>query len=130
MRLGRVILFAKDVSSLGAFYRDVLGLAAVETTHDPAEWTVLATGGAELALHRVPDPWNAELEITDPPAVRHGSPHKPVFVVDDLLATRDRLLACGVVALDTGPANPPGRLLRCDFVDPEGNVFQVSGPDG
>jgi catechol 2,3-dioxygenase-like lactoylglutathione lyase family enzyme len=130
MRLGRVILFAKDVARLGAFYRDVLGFAAVETGHEAAEWMLLETGGAELALHRVPDPWNAGIEITDPPSVRHASPHKPVFVVDDLRAIRDRLLARGVVALDTGPANPPGELLRCDFVDLEGNVFQISGPGG
>jgi catechol 2,3-dioxygenase-like lactoylglutathione lyase family enzyme len=130
MHLGRVILFAKDVSRLGDFYREVMGFAAVATEHDSDEWLLLDTGGAELALHRVPDPWNEAIEITDPPAVRHGSPHKPVFVVEDLVATRDRLLARGVVALDPGVVNPPGRLVRCDFVDAEGNVFQVSGPTG
>jgi catechol 2,3-dioxygenase-like lactoylglutathione lyase family enzyme len=123
-----VILFAKDVARLGAFYTDVVGFTAVETEHDPREWLLLDTGGVELALHRVPDPWNGEIEVTEPPAVRHGSPHKPVFVVDDVVATRERLLALGVVALDTGPVNPPGRLVRCDFVDVEGNVFQISGP--
>jgi hypothetical protein len=32
--------------------------------------------------------------------------------------------------LATGEANPPGELVRCDFVDVEGNVFQISGPSG
>jgi catechol 2,3-dioxygenase-like lactoylglutathione lyase family enzyme len=125
-----VILFAKDVRRLGAFYQEVLGLSAIATDHDPDEWLLLDTGGAELALHRVPDPWNAGLEVTDPPEPRHGSPHKPVFVVDDVVAAREHLLARGVVALDSGPENPPGRLVRCDFVDVEGNIFQVSGPTG
>ncbi len=93
VRLGRVILFAKDVRRLGAFYQDVLGLSVIATDHDPDEWLLLDTGGAELALHRVPDPWNAGLEITDPPQPRHGSPHKAVFVVDDVVATREQLLA-------------------------------------
>jgi predicted enzyme related to lactoylglutathione lyase len=130
VRLGRVILFAKDVPRLGAFYQDVVGFTAIATDRDPDEWLVLDTGGAELALHRVPDPWNAGVEIADPPEPRHGSPHKPVFVVDDIVATRERLLARGVVALDTGPVNPPGQLVRCDFVDAEGNIFQISGPTG
>lgn len=130
MRLGRVIPFAKDAPRLGAFYQDVLGLTAIATEHDPDEWVLLDTGGAELALHRVPDPGNAGIAITDPPEPRHGLPHKPVFVVDDVVATRERLLARGVVALDTGPVNPPGRLVRCDFVDVEGNTFQISSPTG
>jgi catechol 2,3-dioxygenase-like lactoylglutathione lyase family enzyme len=128
MRLARVIMFAKDVARLGAFYTDVVGFSVVASEHDPREWLLLDTGGAELALHRVPDPWNGEIEITDPPAVRHGSPHKPVFVVDDVAETREQLVARGVVALDAGPVNPTGQLVRCDFVDVEGNVFQIAGP--
>lgn len=129
MPLGRVILFAKDVASLGAYYRDVLGFEPKPTDLASDEWMLFDTGGAELALHRVPDPWNADIKIADPPDVRHGSPHKVVFFVDDVAETRDGLVARGAVVLDNEHLNPPGRLLRCDFVDVEGNIFQITGPD-
>jgi catechol 2,3-dioxygenase-like lactoylglutathione lyase family enzyme len=129
MQLGRVILFAKDVPRLGAFYRHVLGVEPKPTEFPSDEWMLFDTGGAELALHRVPEPWNADIEIADPPDPRHGSPHKIVFVVDDVAAARDELAARGAVVLENEHLNPPGRLLRCDMLDLEGNVFQVTGRD-
>ncbi len=126
MKLSRAILFAKDATQLSAFYRDVLGLQELPSEHPPEEWRAFGTGGSELALHRIPAPWNADVEIDDPPTVRHSSPHKLVFVVDDVAKARDDLVGRGVKPLDHGRLNPPGELLRCDFVDPEGNVFQLA----
>ena len=77
MRLARSILFAKDVPRLTAFYRDMLQLEVHPSEYPPAEWTVLAAGGCELALHRVPDPWNARIEIASAPRPREDTPLKP-----------------------------------------------------
>ncbi len=128
LKLTRSILFAKDVTRLASFYRKALGLRELETEHPTEEWTLFDTGGAQLALHRIPDPWNADIEITDPPRVREGSPHKLVFEVDDMPKWRDALVAAGAISLDSERSNPPGEQLRHDFCDPEGNVFQISLP--
>ena len=116
------------VTSLARFYRKALGLRELETEHPAEEWTLFETGGAQLALHRIPDPWNADIEITDPPRVREGSPHKLVFEVDDIPKWRDALVADGAIAIDSERANPPSELLRHDFSDPKGNVFQITLP--
>jgi catechol 2,3-dioxygenase-like lactoylglutathione lyase family enzyme len=123
--LSRVILFALDVPSLAAFYQQALGLRPLPSEHSPEEWADLGSGGARLALHRVPSPWRDDIDIADPPAVRHGSHHKPVFHVDNLAAACRELDAKGVlraVAADRAD----DELVRCDFVDPEGNVFQLT----
>ncbi len=126
LKMIRSILFAKDVTRLARFYSEALELRELETEHPPEEWTLLDTGGAQLALHRIPDPWRADVEITDPPRVREGSPNKLVFQVDDIPKWRDALVARGAVAIDSTRANPPGELVRHDFADPEGNVFQIA----
>lgn len=121
----RVILFAFDVQALSRFYQEALGLTLLESEHPPEEWAALDAGGMQLALHDIPSPWRENIEIADPPDVRHGSPHKPVFVVADLKAACAELEAKNVPRV--GPPSEPGEeLMRCDFADPEGNVFQLT----
>lgn len=130
MRLARTILFAKEVPKLSAFYCEALGLARLPTEYPPEDWAVLDAGGTQLALHRVPEPWNADIRISDPPQVRSGSPHKMVFEVEDIEKVRGELLARGVPELPSAPADRPESRVRADFVDPEGNVFQITVADG
>ncbi len=125
--LCRVILFAKDMRRMTAFYRDVLGLAPRETDEPIAGWLVLQAGGCELALHQIPEPIAAGIEIDDPPQVRAGTPIKVCFTVDDVAKTWETLVARGVQML-TPPAVEEGVMVRCDGVDPEGNVFQLFRP--
>jgi len=124
--LSRIILFALDVPKLAAFYQEALGLVPLESEHPSEEWMELEAGGARLAFHRIPSPWRDDLEIADSPEARHGSPHKPMFHVDDLEAACDELAARGVGRVGSDETQPPGVRVRCDFVDPEGNVFQLT----
>ncbi len=126
LKMIRSILFAKDVTKLARFYREALELRELETEHPPEEWTLFDTGGAQLALHRIPDPWNADIEITDPPRLREGGAIKLVFQVDDLPKWCEALVARGAIALDSTRSNPAGELVRSDFADLEGNVFQIA----
>jgi len=126
LQLARSILFAKDMSRLTAFYGDSLGLSVLQSEFPPDEWVEFAAGSCNFALHRIPNPWAADVEIEDPPVVRQGAPTKLVFRVEDLEAARATLKQRGVTELDPGVINAPGERVRCDFVDPEGNVFQLS----
>lgn len=128
-QLTRSIIFVKDMTKMTAFYRDVLGLTPQPGELPPEEWLVFDAGPVQLALHRVPEPWNEQVEITDPPVPRSGAPTKLVFLVEDLESARDELVARGVRMTDNPNLNRPGELVRCDFLDPEGNVFQLTVVD-
>jgi catechol 2,3-dioxygenase-like lactoylglutathione lyase family enzyme len=54
--------------------------------------------------------------------VERGAPHGPVFdfLVDDVPATRDRLIAAGCTLIEEDPAVP-----RCYLRDPFGLVFNL-----
>ncbi len=120
----RVILFAKDMDRQTAFYRDVLGLTPCASPHPPSEWVDFDSGGARLALHAIPERYAKNIEISDPPKARGGTPYKPVFRVEDLRAACAELKAAGVPRLF--PNEDEEVSTRADFLDPEGNVFQLT----
>lgn len=101
MKLARVILFARNMAGLTAFYRDVLGLPVKKEE----------TGWVEFegfALHRgSPNPGSTML----------------AFGSEDVAKTRAELVARGAVM---GKVKDFGALVLCDGKDPEGNLFQIS----
>ena len=121
LALRGAILFAKDVPKLAAFYRDAFGLTPEPSEHPPDEWMPLKIGDSQLALHRIPPPWRDGIEIGDPPEPRHSTPIKLVFQTEDVAKLRGELVARGVRMFDLA-ANGE----RCDGVDPEGNIFQLT----
>lgn len=118
MKLGQLILFTHDVDRLAAFYRDVLGLALVES--EPG-WCVLDAGGVHLALHGIPA--HIAGTVSDPPKKREDSSWKPTFLVDDLDATLARLAAAGI-AMSTPKTYGP--RTYADGIDVDGNVIQIA----
>jgi predicted enzyme related to lactoylglutathione lyase len=118
VRLGQLILFTGDVDRLAAFYRDVLGLAVLES--EPG-WCVLDAGGVKLAVHGIPK--EIAGEVSDPPRKREDSYWKPTFVVDDLDATLARLANHGVAM--SAPRTFGPRTFS-DGIDVDGNVFQIA----
>jgi catechol 2,3-dioxygenase-like lactoylglutathione lyase family enzyme len=82
------------------FYEAVLGFPARRVSTDIAGFD---TGAVQLFVER-------------------GSPHGPVFdfLVDDVAATRDRLVAAGCTLIEEDPAVP-----RCYLRDPFGLVFNL-----
>jgi catechol 2,3-dioxygenase-like lactoylglutathione lyase family enzyme len=118
--LNRVILYVQDVDRLAAFYREALGLRAVEEIK--GEWCVLQAGPCQIALHRV----GRAYRVADPASWKVESNAKLVMTVDRPLAgLRAELIAKGVSMREiksypglTGPL--------CDGEDPEGNVFQLA----
>jgi predicted enzyme related to lactoylglutathione lyase len=74
------------------------------------------TGGAVLAIHQA--------EAAGPGgAPRIDTWTKLCFHVDDVAAERVQFVARGVTAREI---HTYGAITFCDFVDPEGNVFQLT----
>lgn len=115
------VIYAKDIRRVSRFYEQVAGL---RVTHAEDDHVVLESTGFQLVLVAVPERLAASIELTDPPRPREDTAIKPVFVVADLAAARDRAPALG------GQLLPPEREWRfqgmrvCDGHDPEGNVVQ------
>jgi predicted enzyme related to lactoylglutathione lyase len=109
----RIILFVKDMPTVAVFYRDVLGLATVESPDDPKEWLEFAAGACTIALHH----GGGETK-------GRSRPPKIVFYSDDVKKARAELIAKGA---KLGPIQSVDNLFQfCDGRDPEGNHFQVS----
>ena len=121
--LGRVMLYAKDLKKMTAFYRDVLGFGVIPSRYDPEEFVVLDVGSAQLCLHQIPEVIARTITITDPPEPRYKVPVKIMFVTEDVETLRERLIARGV-PMGSLQSYPP--LIYCDGPDPEGNIFQIT----
>ena len=77
-----------------------------------------------IVFARDMDAMVAFFRIADPPEARSDAVTKLVFRVDDLAAARRALHAQGVIEVHQEFLSEPP--VRCDFLDPEGNVFQIS----
>ncbi len=115
------ILFVKDFDKMVRFYEGVMNLEPVARERG---WRQYAIGDATFSLHAIPEHIANTIDIADPPIVRGDTPFKPVFHVADFPAAKQRLLASGAWLLDPSSASSHQRL---DLLDPEGNVFQITG---
>ncbi|HTL35557.1 MAG TPA: VOC family protein [Kofleriaceae bacterium] len=116
MQLSQAILFVHDAARMQAFYEQ-LGLRAIEG--DAASGFLRMAdpgGGAVLAIHFT----KAIGPNTSP---RMDTAIKLCFHVDDVVAERAQLVARGVTAREI---HTYGDASYCDFVDPEGNIFQLT----
>jgi catechol 2,3-dioxygenase-like lactoylglutathione lyase family enzyme len=114
MRLARAMIFVKDIDRMAAFYTDVLGFKAIESTR-LSNWVEFESG---LSLHAIPRQIAENIVIASPPRPRETGAVKLFFEVADPEAERPKLAALGIQILE----RPWGGW---DAVDPEGNVFQL-----
>lgn len=120
MRLNRILLYVKDLPRAAAFYRDIIGLTALEKMRTDT-YVEFDAGAVTLALHAIPAGTADKIEIATPPQPREQNPIKLAFEVDDVARERKRLASHGVTMLE----RPWG---ACDGVDPEGNIFGLYTP--
>ncbi len=105
MKLARVILFTRNMATITAFYRNVIGLPLKS---EEKGWVEFDAGGCVLALHQGPgEPGSTKL----------------AFGSMDVAKTRDQLAARGA---RMGKVKDLGGLVLCDGKDPDGNLFQIS----
>lgn len=119
MRLKQAILFVKDLPRMTAFYTEVLQTEPNSETRT-GSWVVFEAGALSFALHAVPAQIAEQIEIPSPPAPRDAVPVKLIFEAEDVSAESRRLGALGVTIRE----RPWGAF---DAVDPEGNIFTISG---
>ena len=111
LELSRIIVFAANLKSLGAFYRDVLGLPEKPTPDDSRTWLEFHAGASSIALHNGGS------------SERSGRPPKIVFYAPDVKATRAALNARGA---NFGRIVTTELFEFCNGTDPEGNALSIS----
>jgi catechol 2,3-dioxygenase-like lactoylglutathione lyase family enzyme len=116
VKLSQAILFVHDAARMQAFYEQ-LGLRVVDgDAKDGFVRMADAGGGAVLAIHHTK-------AIGPNTAPRMDTAIKLCFHVDDVAAERGQLVARGVTAREIHSFEG---VSYCDFVDPEGNIFQLT----
>lgn len=116
-----LVVFAKNVKRVSAFYQGTLGLAVEESdsSHD-----LLRGHGYEVVVHAIPRKLAAGIAIDKPPQPRQETPFKPTFVVDSLAAVRVAAEATGgYLKPEAGAWRFRGHVVL-DGWDPEGNIVQ------
>jgi catechol 2,3-dioxygenase-like lactoylglutathione lyase family enzyme len=107
LSIKRIIIFTRDMPTLTAFYRDVLGLK--EKSNEPG-WKEFHAGACCVALH------NGTSAVG-------RRPPKLVFFSADVAVTREALVKRGA---KLGKIKSKDGLDLCEGKDPDGNPFQIS----
>jgi len=116
-----LVVFAKNMKRVSAFYQRTLGLEVQESdsSHD-----LLRGHGYEVVVHTIPRKFAASITITKPPEPREETPFKPTFVVASLSDVRRAAEATGgYLKPESGAWRFRGHVVL-DGWDPEGNVVQ------
>lgn len=119
--LGALTVFAEDLASSTAFYRDVLGLREAYQDEDS---TVFELGGTLLNVLRVA----AAHELIEPVPVAEpgvGARVQLTAWVNDVDAVCALLQARGVTLLN-GPVDRPWGKRTAAFADPAGTVWEIA----
>ena len=115
------VIFAKDVSRLVDFYRQVLNAEVVELARSH---TVLVASQSEIVIHGVSVAVAKSIVIEDPPVLRSSLPIKPVFEVDSLQRVREVTKSVGGGLKRINSAWNIRGYSVLDGWDPEGNLVQ------
>ena len=100
-RIAHIGIAVDGLGASASFYRDVLGLAAVQL--DDADGAAIAGFAAGDALIELLEPQASESPIGKFLAKRGPGLHHVCFAVDDLAATLDRCRAHGIRLIDNEP---------------------------
>ncbi len=115
------ILFVRDMEKMTAFYRDVVGLTQTESEYGVDVWVPFEDDGSMLGLLAIPAEHRDGAEAPEALEPRASTPIKLVFRVDDLTSKCEEMLDAGANPLRFVPEHG-----RADYVDPEGNIFQLT----
>jgi len=120
-RRARMVLYAKDLAILQAFYKGVFQL---EVEQSELDHVVLGSSTSQLVIVQVPASIASTIHIADPPARRTQTPVKLVFDVEGISAARGAVLNLrgGIDPTESEWIFQGYRV--CDGHDPEGNVVQ------
>ena len=116
-----VVIYAKDVAKVAAFYQRTLGLSVIEA--EP-KFVVVGDAQREIAVVRMPEARARATLISDPPQVREDTALKFSFLVDDFERVYREAAAAGGGTKRVNATWGWRGQLHLDGHDPEGNVVQ------
>lgn len=117
------VLYVRDLEAMTAFYRQCIGLPAVETGDG---YCGLQADALILWLVRGQHVPGADTHRAAPARRRSDAPVKLAFDVGSVERAARSIVACGgSIAPSTWDF---AGYRRCDAVDPEGNVIQLLEP--
>jgi hypothetical protein len=116
-----LVVFAKSVKKLSAFYVRTLGMEVLESA---SSHQLLRGNGYEVVVHAIPPKIAREISIAKPPVLREDSAMKPSFVVPDLHTLRLAVVATGGWLKPDDMAWTIRDYKVLDGCDPEGNILQ------
>ena len=115
-----VLIYAKNLALVSAFYERVLGARVV---HSDCEHWVLQSPDVQLIIHAIPQQFVDGIVIGNPPVPRENQAIKPFFTVESLAVAES--VVEGEGGLVCGPVWPgPGIKVR-NVCDPEGNLVHL-----
>jgi lactoylglutathione lyase len=125
-----------DLERMAAFYQSVLGFAHVSDATLAADRAERAGfGPVSFRMRRLQTNRGERIKLLQPDPTPGPTPREPIlaraglayltFIVDDIDAAFERLVAAGAERITDGPVQtrPGTRLLF--FRDPEGNVLEL-----
>ena len=118
------ILWVENFVAMREFYSRVLDLNVADE-QDSEGWIQFLVGDGRFAFHAIPPEYLTDSGDAPEPTARWDSPVKNVFYVRDL---KDALVRLANHDVKRAPGGFPGEDY-VDFLDPEGNVFQISQAD-
>lgn len=116
------VVYAKDISRMGQFYSEVVGLPVVKREQN---FVLLQSPAFQITVVAMPPPIATQVPIASPPIQRENAAIKLCFSVSSIEFARAAAKQFG------GLMNEPERewefqgMSVCDGHDPEGNVIQV-----
>lgn len=121
-----LVIFAKDIDRVSAFYQKTLKLIVSESENSHR---VLTGNGIELVIHAIPKQIAAQIAIDSPPVARSDTAIKPAFVVESLAAVRTAANTTGGTLKPLKGAWKIRGATVLDGTDPEGNIVQFKEPE-
>jgi predicted enzyme related to lactoylglutathione lyase len=121
-----VVVYAKSLSTMTAFYRHVLDIPIRE---EAPEHVTLYCGTMRLVIHAIPAAIADNIAIQNPPLRREDAAMKLSLPVASLERARTRAAERGGVLDPTDRAWSMAGRRYCDGHDPEGNVLQLHEED-
>jgi hypothetical protein len=73
-----VLIYAKNVLSVSAFYERILG---AKVTREDDDHRVLQAPDVQFIIHAIPEPYGSSIVIQVPPVAREEQAIKPFFTV-------------------------------------------------
>ena len=116
----KIVLWVSDLDAQIEFYSRLLD---AKISHQSDGFAEVASGSNSVLLHQLPEQYRAPVPLIAQLATQDEVAIKPVFTVESLDASRQRIE--GTFGSFAATKNTYGEFTYQDVADPEGNVIQL-----